>query len=69
MDISRRKIDNEIIDLKAASGSLLIGWFSPISGIMFDGGTIYGGGNYSFQVPFDGDAVLYIHRNIISTDP
>jgi hypothetical protein len=48
------------VDLSAATGTLAVEWFNPITGKAVPAGTTAGGGNQDFKAPFDGDAVLYI---------
>lgn len=48
------------VDLSATKGNLLVEWFDPNRGLVFDGTRTVGGGNRSFVAPFEGDAVLYI---------
>lgn len=50
------------VDLSAASGSVVVGWFNPRSGTAAQGPSVSGGEKRLFQPPFEGDAVLYLRR-------
>ena len=50
------------VDLLAASGTLVVEWFDPKTGLRTDGEPTTGGASRSFAALFDGDAVLYIVR-------
>jgi hypothetical protein len=52
------------VNLSAASGEFDFEWLNPSTGLVLVGGVTTGGGNRSFQPPFNGDAVLYIHPSI-----
>ena len=49
------------VDLSSTPGSLDIEWLNPSNGKVQFAGSVNGGSNRSFTVPFSGDAVLYIH--------
>ncbi|MGQ9592490.1 MAG: DUF6298 domain-containing protein [Planctomycetota bacterium] len=48
------------VDLTAAKGELVAGWFDPTRGTYAGSGPIVGGRRLDFAVPFPGDAVLHI---------
>ncbi|MDI7275386.1 MAG: putative collagen-binding domain-containing protein, partial [Anaerolineae bacterium] len=48
------------VDLRAASGSLAVEWIHPLEGPALPGGSVAGGGERRFTVPFEGGAVLYL---------
>lgn len=50
------------VDLTAASAKLAVEWFNPRSGDKQGGEKVAGGAMRSFSAPFDGDAVLYLHK-------
>ncbi len=52
------------VDLSAASGSVAVEWLNPRSGDATQGQITSGGRKRSFKPPFDGDAVLYLRRQI-----
>jgi hypothetical protein len=49
------------VDLSAARVPLVVEWFNPRTGEKQTGGRTAGGARHRFQVPFAGDAVLYLH--------
>ena len=54
---------NVSVDLSAALGELAVEWFNPSTGKTQRSEAVHGGARRSFTVPFDGDAVLYVHAN------
>jgi hypothetical protein len=50
------------VDLSETSGELTEEWFNPANGLARPGRTIHAGGVETFFPPFEGDAVLYLHR-------
>lgn len=53
---------NAIVNLTDASGGLDVEWFNPETGVTVPDTPTTGGANRSFNAPFTGDAVLYIHQ-------
>lgn len=51
------------VDLAAAKETLAVEWFNPRAGEKHAGDPVNGGAKRSFQPPFPGDAVLYLHNN------
>lgn len=52
---------NVTVDLSATPGILVVEWLNPETGDVYTGSTANGGGAREFQVPFNGDAVLYLY--------
>jgi hypothetical protein len=50
------------VDLSAASGELAVEWLRPIDGTVTQAGAVVGGAERTLKTPFDGDAVLYLHK-------
>jgi hypothetical protein len=50
------------VNLSAASGTFLVEWFNPSTGKTRRGPRVFGGKDYSFTVPFQGDAALYLRK-------
>jgi hypothetical protein len=48
------------VDLSAASGKMNVEWVHSVEGTPVRAGAVPGGGARTFQVPFAGDAVLYL---------
>ncbi len=57
------------VDLSAVSSlkTLTVEWFNPATGATISGGSTNGGTTRSFNAPFSGSAVLYIHDVVFST--
>ncbi|MCX6050506.1 MAG: DUF6298 domain-containing protein [Chloroflexi bacterium] len=53
---------NAIVNLTDATGDLAVEWFNPATGVTVPDAPTTGGANRSFNAPFSGDAVLYIHQ-------
>ncbi len=51
------------VNLANTPGELVVEWFNPENGEVFDGGTVTGGATRSFTAPFSGDAVLYLYQS------
>ena len=49
------------VNLSATPGNLDVEWLNPVTGTITADGTVTGGGNHLFSIPFPGDAVLYLH--------
>lgn len=73
-DIRRREkilqklgiLDSKIsVDLHAVPGTFRVEWFNPKTSEIIDGGIIYGGRNQYLKIPFSGDAVLYLYREVM----
>jgi hypothetical protein len=52
------------VDLSAASGAIAVEWLNPRSGDTTPGESTSGGRKRSFKPPFDGDAVLYLRKQM-----
>ena len=52
------------VNLSATPGTLNLEWFNPAMGTTTNAGTVSGGTSHNFNVPFSGDAVLYIYQEI-----
>lgn len=50
------------VDLTAAQAAVAVEWFNPRTGDKRTGDAVNGGAMSSFQSPFEGDAVLYLHK-------
>lgn len=57
------------VNLANTPGELVVEWFNPQNGEVFDGGTVMGGTTRSFTAPFSGDAVLYLYQSGQDTTP
>jgi hypothetical protein len=51
------------VDLTAAKGTLAVEWLDPANGRRIDGAAVRGGAKATFDAPFAGDAVLYLHES------
>jgi hypothetical protein len=49
------------VDLTYSPVELAVEWFDPQNGTIIDSGNLQGGSSQSFEAPFSGDAVLYLH--------
>ncbi len=54
--------DRVDVDLSHASGTLTAEWMHPVTGAITLGGTVEGGKQLRFDVPFVGPAVLYLRK-------
>jgi hypothetical protein len=54
--------DSVTVDLTRAGGQLTVEWTNPENGTITPGGTVAGGKQQSFAVPFVGSAVLYLKK-------
>jgi hypothetical protein len=52
-----------VVDLSAVERELSVEWFNPATEETFQGESVIGGELETFNAPFVGDAVLYIHDN------
>jgi len=58
------------VNLQSYSGSMQVEWFSPATQQTTLAGTVSGGATRTFQAPFGGDAVLYLHApGVTDTTP
>jgi hypothetical protein len=52
------------VDLTSSPVEFSVEWFNPQDGTIMDSGTVQGGSSQTFEAPFSGDAVLYLHNAI-----
>jgi hypothetical protein len=50
------------VNLSRASGTLIAEWMHPVDGAITVGGSVEGGKELRFDVPFVGPAVLYLRK-------
>jgi hypothetical protein len=54
------------VDLSAVNASVQAEWFSPVSGEIFPGGVVTGGGKRELKAPFWGAAVLHLSAELVA---
>lgn len=60
---------NVIVDLSGTSDPMTYEWFNPTTGELSGGGSVAGGMSRFFNVPYSGDAVLFIYPALAGTPP
>jgi collagenase-like protein with putative collagen-binding domain len=51
------------VNLSGVSGTIVVEWMNPATGVKTAGPSVSGGSTITFTPPFSGDAVLYLSKN------